>query len=284
MSGMNEKNRVLTFVFLIASCCLSVFAQVDYRVSGRVVYDGIGVPNIAIYTRSVTDRKWYSSREIVTDKSGDFFFSAPNGTYKLRVRSQKGYVSLEKKVIVTVADRNISNVVFFMEKSCTIFGVARFEDGAPIVGRVMVSNDRGSWRDRIDKSTGKYAVTGILGLEDTEIFFMVEEVLPVRKTINLQAGCNAEENLIVPKHISIKGKVVEKATGDIAQDCGIVIVGSHCQFTSVLNDDGVFYFYNLEPGTYRVACVANDAYVPTYEEVHLNESERKDIIFELEKK
>lgn len=270
------------FVFFICICNFVVFGEVKYRVSGKVVCDGNGIANLEIEAHNVTDWNLGPGKIVITDNNGDFYFYVPNGTYELFIIDQKGYVSREKRIFITVKNKNIRNVIFFMEKGCIVSGVARFVDGTPIIGSVDVSNRRGSWTSYIDRTTGKYTITGIYGLDDSKIYFFVEEVKPVSMPITLQEGEQKEVNLILPKNISIKGKIIDTHSKEILFDCLIAITDKKSQFSTVQNELGFFYFYNLSPGKYYVFSMAK-GYKYSEKELYLEENETKDIIIELEK-
>lgn len=266
------------------------FATIKYRVSGKVVYKGDGIENIKLDVYNVTNWEIEPDKDVITDKNGDFYFYISSGIYEIVIQSQKGFVSVKRKIIITVKNKNVKNVIFIMEKSCTISGFVGFEDGTPLKRTgIDISNKRGVWNSHVNSKTGKYSISGILGLDNTEISILPDGVLPPepKKTISLTEGEQKEVNFIMPKRLSIKGKIIDKSTKEIIiVDSGISIGGPHYIFMTRQDESGYFYFYNLKPGKHIIGFieVIGDDLKENVIEFYLKENETKEITLEMEKK
>lgn len=284
----------------ISMICLSIFflnfifwGSVYYKISGKVVYDGKGIDGIIIYCFNGNNR----SKEVKTDSEGNFFFYVKNGKCSLSLRSQKGFVVQDEERDFIIENKNISNIIFFLEKECKISGVVKFDDNTPIKGHISVFNDRGSWTGKI-KNDGKYVISGIKASDDTTLFFEPDGVKHTRidNLVLENEGSELKDiNLIIPKRLSIYGKVIDKISKEPIESFMIVIkpVEEEDQFYTDENGDnpGEFLFYNLKSGSYYLGCVPSVVekqgedifYKPQEMKIYLKENEIKEIIFELDR-
>jgi hypothetical protein len=122
------------------------------------------------------------------------------------------YVKKKKKKI-TVSNKNISDVMFFLEKECKIFGFVKFEDGTLLKrAHVTVMNEYGDFSEELN-SKGEYVVSGIIASEDTKISLKSYGIYQEIEGLVLYEGDSLENiNIIVEKKVSLIGKVVDSET------------------------------------------------------------------------
>ena len=99
-----------------------------------------------------------------------------NGLYILRISDKggKGFISKELFKSITVDNKNIYNVIIFLEKECKVSGQIKFEDGTPIKNAMIeVRNDRSLSFSKTDQN-GIFIASGLRESDDT----MVKAIIP----------------------------------------------------------------------------------------------------------
>lgn len=263
---MIQKLVVLSLVVLLSR--LPLFpqkpAKVMQRISGKVVFKGKGIDGVEIRVNKekphrTTKRRKMRNREnlIVTDSNGDFFFYAQKGIYNLSIGNLDGYVCKKKRKKITVNNKKISNVMFFLEKECKISGFVKFADGTLLKqALVTVMNEYGDFSEEVN-SNGEYVVSGIIASENTKISLKSYGIHQEIDGLVLSEGDSLENiDIIVEKKVSLIGKIVDSETMLPLGEIGIFASqGEGEPIISISNEAGEFIFYNLEYGKYLLACI-----------------------------
>ena len=116
-----NKSKKLYFVLLFLFFCIYDHSEIQYKISGKVIYNGKGVSNIVI---ECENRNIKFSSSTKTDKDGIFFMYVPNGDYILEIIDMEDsiYISSDIYKNIAVSNKNVTNVIFFLERVCKISG------------------------------------------------------------------------------------------------------------------------------------------------------------------
>lgn len=284
---MRQKFFFFLVLFLIVVGNNIIYPEILYKISGKVVYNGEGVSNLLI---KCLKSKGRFEKEIDSDKDGNFHFYVPNGIYALTVENSQTLVSRDPIEIITVKDKNIKNIVIFMEKGCTISGYVKFEDNTPIKdATVFVYNKRLGDAADTDEN-GFYKVTPIRAFDETHVkvyptsAYMVEPITD----LSLTEGMTIENlNIIIPKNLSVSGKIIDKATKVPLSNMDITLWGNNGLLITTMkaNQNGEFECYNFPVGKYWLQVIDLDrTYKPKVSKIELISDHIKEVVVELEKK
>lgn len=293
---MSKKLIALSLAFLLSQSPLfsQKPAKVMHRISGKVVFKGKGIEGVEIRVNKekphrTTKRRKMRNREnlIVTDSNGGFFFYAQKGIYNLSIGTLDGYVCKKKRKKITVNNKKISNVMFFLEKECKISGVVKFADGTLLKrALVTVMNEYGDFSEEVN-ANGEYVVSGIIASEDTKISLKSYGIYQEIEGLVLSEGDSLENiDIIVEKKISLIGKVVDSETMLPLEEIWIFAGKENEEIPecpeSISNEAGEFIFYNLEHGKYVLACIGTFHRMKAVE-IWIENDKKNKITIELEK-
>jgi hypothetical protein len=263
------------------------YAKIEYKVSGKVVYDGKGVTGIRIGASSTQ-----VLRGVYTNELGEFHLYLPQGIHKLSITRQNDFLNTKK--VITVTNKNISNVIFVLEKGCTVTGTVTCEDGSRLYGSVIVRNKRGGRRPGTGqiKENGQYIAEAIPAASDT--YIMVEVFgMPLKYVEGyvLEEGQTLNIDFVYPaKKRVVYGKVLDKLTKEpvkLEDGLSVTIFNNKTGLeaagcNALLNQNGEFFIYNFAPGKYTISAssyIHKDALI----DITLVENEEKYLIIELER-
>jgi hypothetical protein len=240
---------------IIAFIILSnqLLPEILHKISGRAVYNGVGIKDIEIKCNEVNHELY---KKISTNHEGNFHLYVPNGEYVLNISKQNiyGYISSEPSKFITVDGKNVSNIIFFLEKECIVSGIVTFEDSTPIKdASIQVVNNRSLSMTNSD-SKGKFSVSGLRASDNTMVKATIPGVeLQIIENLVLTEGSIIENvNFFIPKNLSISGKVLDKETKEIIKDPFMIISDGNNRILVAVNDDGGFFVYNLEKKEYTI--------------------------------
>ena len=251
---MNDNIKTIILIIFFALVFPNMlFSEILFKISGRAVHNGLGIKDIEIGCSEINFKLY---KKIITGENGIFYVYVPNGEYRLNIYEgrQLGYVSSAIDKLVTVNGKNIANVVFFLEKECKISGVVKFINNNPIEDAFMQAfNSRGISMSNSD-SNGNYLISGLRASDNSVVDAIIPGVGIQRiGNIALTEGLVLENiNFIVPKNLSILGKVIDKDTRSIISDANIMVFDGKTNFPAAQNQDGNFLVYNLENKKYQI--------------------------------
>lgn len=282
---------ILTLLYLISS----VSAEVSFKISGKVLYEGNGIQNFRVRCEKVNHQNNQVDfirlkdffKETHTNINGEYYFYVPNGKYALTVRNQQGLISKDDYKMISVDNKNIINIVFFLKIGCEVSGYVKFEDGTLIEGAgVAIFNSKSAGIEDTDKN-GYYKVNSLRPDKNTtiKVEVMNSPHIESRTGIVLTEGMSIEhENFIIPKNLSLRGKVVDKQTNKPLKGIGIFIIGIGTRGCFVESDEnGKFHAYNIKKGNYLIQTFEMN-YNLFKTEIEFKTDEVKKILIELEKK
>lgn len=278
-----NKRKKLHFVLLFLIFCVYGYSEILYKISGRVIYNGNGVSNIEI---KCNNKKYKFRSSAKTDKDGFFCIYIPNGNYILKVNSNEDsvYISSDIYKNITVNNKNVTNVIFYLEKACKISGKIQFNDNTPIKGAIVhAKNNRSFSRSRSD-SDGNYFISGLREADNTFVMAIIPGTkVEIADNLVLNEGTILENiDFIIQKKLSITGIVINKETKEIIKDVMVMVFDGKNNFPAYINENGEFYIYNLlEKKTYSLIVDA-PGFVMQLKKV-LFAGEQKYFRFEVEK-
>jgi len=239
------------FVFIILSNQL--LPEILHKISGRAVYNGIGIKDIEIICNEVNHKL---IEKVSSNQEGNFHLYVPNGKYVLNISKQNkyGYISSESAKFVTVDAKNVSNVIFFLEKKCIVSGVVTFNDGTPIKdASIQVVNNRSLSMTNTD-SQGKFSVSDLRASDNTIVKAAIPGVeLQIIENLVLTEGSIIENvNFVIPKNLSISGKVLDKDSKEIIKDPFVIITDGMNRIPVGVKENGEFFVYNLGKNKYTI--------------------------------
>jgi len=275
------KKRILLRLWLIILLPVFLFSTTEYKVSGKVVYNGKGLSGVLLEFSKV---KGTFSKEVKTNNEGNFHVYLPSGTYKVMSEGKDGYVSKEIIRIIKVAGKNIENLVIPFEKGCEIYGVVKENGGRPIKeGHIIISNRRGIVMSETDGG-GRYYARGVRYDKNTKISLYVDGYHEIKKEIKLlKEGEKKEINFILKTGPVIKGKIVDVETKKPIKD---VFIAALCNVWLIYrldsNEKGEFRLMNAKKG-YYIMMFFHPFYKYKIKIYKFNKKESKKMIIELKK-
>jgi 5-hydroxyisourate hydrolase-like protein (transthyretin family) len=251
------KMSVKKFLIVILFFIFNIFSHgvIEYKVSGKVVHNGKGIPNVSVYITKIEEKHSSSTKHIYTNKDGNFKIYLKNGIYDIDIKRKPGYVikTASESKTINVKGKNISNIIFFMYKECIVSGIVKLANGTSVKGEVCVIGS--SYGGEI-KSDGTYIVYGVEPGEcllDFNLFHFREQE---QRIINLEEGEHRKGvNLIIPEaKLSLQGKIIVKDSGLPAPGRIINIFfknekGDYEKKTMFSDEKGNFKLNNIPPGT-----------------------------------
>lgn len=282
---MNKVSLKLFFILFILLCA-NGYSEINYRVSGRVIYNGVGVNEIRISV---------GYQSIYTNSDGSFYVYLSKGRYVLSIHNQKGYIRTRKNIVIK--NKNITNILFFLKKGGSVSGSVKYQDGTPTIGKMLIFNKKGfgaSTSTKIDEN-GEYIIKGIL--EGDEITLVADVFATPLKEINNISVREGEEvknvNFVFPdKKITLSGKIqniITKQSLKLEDGFSVIVMSRDMKSNPILisglyNNKGKFIFYNLPKGKYNISVSAHD-YKKKRFDIYINDiNENKFLLIELEKK
>lgn len=249
----NYTKIIVLIVFFIILISNQLFPDILYKISGKTVYNGTGIKDIGIECSGVNHRSY---NKIKTNQNGDFYVYVQNGKYCLNISKDKGkgYVSSELAKFITVDRKNVTNVIFFLEKECKISGTVKFEDNTPIKdASIQVVNKR-SFSMADSDSYGNYIVHGLRASDNTIVKAIIPGVeLKIIENLVLSEGSVLKNiNFVIPKNLSVSGKVIDKDSQEIIKDPLLIITDGKNRIPVGIKENGEFYIYNLEKKQYVI--------------------------------
>lgn len=286
-----KKVFILFIVWLFQLGFLNLLqGEILFKISGQVLFNGNGVKGIILNVRnSFVDKEV----EVETDSNGYYSAYIPNGRYIIKIIKSDGFVCKTRKEI-QVDNRNVVNILFYLEKECRISGYVKFQDGNPISGSVLVKNDKSSGISEIDK-TGKYLVKKLLPSKSTEITFLLDGIANKKiENIELNEGIYLENiSLILQRINSVCGKACEKATLTPLEEVEIAMIVNHDltntedeyimnHILTRTNEKGEYCFYNIPPGNHFIYWDIENGYKPDriFFTILNNESKNVNVLIE----
>ena len=283
------RNIFLIFVFIsiLSVTVTESYAKIEYKVSGKVVHNGNGVKDIEIHGSGTG-----VFRRTLTNRLGEFHLYLPCGIHSVSIPRQKGFLPIDKDI--TVSDKNIDNVIFVLEKGCTVTGIVTCEDGSPLYGWVTARNERGARAPETGEigENGQYTASGIPAAGDTRITAQIIG-MPSKSVEGyvLEEGQILNIDFIFPdKKRVVYGKVIDKMTKEpVKLEDGLSVIINNFKYgpvfeacNALLNENGEFFIYNLKPGKYTVAA-SSFIYKDSYHEITIVENKEKYLVIEMEK-
>ncbi|MCP5105301.1 MAG: carboxypeptidase regulatory-like domain-containing protein [bacterium] len=266
---------LLTNVFILKS-------EITYRISGKAVSDGIGISNIRIECVSL-DRDY--TVKATSDSQGDFFFYVPNGLARVYISNGNDYIGKDVDKVITVGSKNVTNVVFFLEKEGSVSGRVQFVDGTPIKdAEIVIYNERGSSLGSTD-SSGYYKIRGLRASTDTRIKMHIPGVK--RESIDNITLNEGDEltgmDFNLPRNTSINGNVVDMNTQMLLKDVSVFIyTPGGAMISNSFTSTGGFKKYNLSPGKY-ILLVFHPEYRYSYQDLQISGDGPLNVTVEMEK-
>jgi hypothetical protein len=282
---MNKKIiTMLTVFFHFIIFAGFVYGGIKYCLSGKVVYQGIGMENVRVIGYEVNGHGDFKITK--SDYDGTFYLYLPNGVYNFSVE-KKGYLSKDLFKIIRIQDKNVLNVIFFLEKECKISGMVQFNDGTPIERAcISVTNDRKDPPFEETDENGKYTVEGIGASENTQVKLIAPGIKPqIKSNIIISEGTHIEGvDFIIEKKVSISGKIIDENTQEPLTNKILVSINDGTEYFEALqNLEGEFTFFNLSPAKYFLIFFGED-YEQKVIEIMLSDSGLKNLIVKMKKK
>ena len=246
------KKLFMFLILLVLSFSEFVLPEILYKISGKVVYNGNGVPGCLIRLVK-TQSEMY--KEYKTTESGSFHFFVPNGIYKLVPDEYKNLISKEPLKFIIVKEKNVKNIIIFMEMGCFIEGYVKFEDGSPSRGSIVIFHNLRSGNSDETDINGFYKVGPIRASEETfvKIWPAGASTIQPDSHLALSEGSIVQNyNFTVPQKLSLTGKVVDKTTGESIEGINVNLLRPDSRLQSTIKsfESGEIKFYNIPEGKY----------------------------------
>jgi hypothetical protein len=271
--------NIISFAFVIIFN-IPLLSNIEYKVSGKVVFNGNGIQNIVIKCIDIGGQVDLTYK---SDDNGNYCFYLNPGIYKLYIKNVTGYISRENYKVITVINKNIENVIFLLEKECKVSGTITLDNLNPISNAVIiVENIRGSNSGRSD-SNGQYIVNGVRSSTENLIkYYITGAKTEERRIDNIEEGTEVKLNVVVPSKESFELEIRDKDSREPIKDASIIIV-SDCEgiIQSNTNENGKCKFYNISNG--NIGYLVVDPFFRFVESTFFFDGKMKKICIELTK-
>lgn len=247
------KKSVPIIAILILLISVNLYSNILYKISGKVIYNGVFLENITVECISNNNGMM---KKAITDPNGEFIFYVNDGIYTLQIpiTNKTEYVSHEIAKFITVDKKNVKNVIFILEKECKVSGNIKFADDTPIGNAIITVGNKRSRSMTRSNNNGYYCVSGLRASDNTIINVIIPGVgFRAIDNLMLTEGSTLQNiDFIIPKKLSIKVKIFDSDSNSLITDAIVMISDKEYNILAENKENGEYHFYNLEKNNYWI--------------------------------
>jgi hypothetical protein len=265
----------------------------QHKISGQVQYKGKRMKNITLAIVGEVNTP-FKFKRITTDRDGNFSFFHPDGSFRIGINDHDDkdeFFCPEEFKTIQVKGISVDNIIFQLEKFCTISGHIQVPEISPIDGYIVISNEREERGNIvIIQPDGFFFAGDVKAAKETSLKISIEGILNYIDLgeIDLVEG-QSVTNFNRTIHLSLVIKTRLKKTGASIKGALIRIFhNKDGEYRLVRNTwssemgESRYGGFNFPPGEYYVFAEASDSPYYSVASFDLVPKEPKEIIIELE--